>query len=96
MCGKGHFRKILTQCFEFCCCSRYHALIFDKNKLDFAVPEVNAESFGTILKCQKSKTKKLVCSFYTGEYIAISSCDFQPYSFAQGTKKSTDCNLKFI
>ena len=70
MFGKGHFRKILTQCFKF---SRYHALIFDKNKLDFAVPEFNAESIGTILECQKSKTKKLVCSFYTGEYIAISS-----------------------
>ena len=61
--GKGHFRKILIQCF---------ALIFDKNKLDFAVPEFNSESVGTILKCKKLKTKKLVCSFYTGEYIAIS------------------------
>ena len=70
--GKGHFRKILIQCFEFCSCSRYHALIFDKNKLDLAVPEFNSESIGTILKYKKLKTKKLVCSFYTGEYIAIS------------------------
>ena len=71
--GKWHFRKILTQFFEFDCCFRYHALMFEKKKLNFMAPEFNAESIGTNSKCQKSKTKKLIRSLCTGKYIAISS-----------------------
>ena len=71
--GKWHFRNIFTYFFEFHCCFHYHTLIFEKKKLDFIAPEFNAELIGTNLKCQKSKTKKLICSFCTGTYNAISS-----------------------
>ena len=32
--------------------------------------EFNAELFGTNLKLQKSKTEKLICHIYIGEYMA--------------------------
>ena len=72
MCGKWHFRKVLTQFFELDFCFSYHALISEGKKLDFMAPEYNAESIGPNLKCQKSKTKKLIYFFCTGKYIAIS------------------------
>ena len=71
--GKGHFRKILTQFFEFCCSPRYHALIFEKIIVQLHDPEFNTESIGTNFKSQKSKTKKLACPFYIGNYMAITS-----------------------
>ena len=76
--GKGYFRKILIQCFEFCSCSHYHTLIFDKNKLDFAVPEFNSESIGTILKCKKLKKKSSYAPFIQGSilrFLTLLVCD---------------------
>lgn len=64
--AKSILEKMFTQCFEFGWCSRYQALLFEKNKLQF-----NTESIGTNLKSQKPKTRKLVCPFYTGGCMAI-------------------------
>ena len=83
--GKWHFRKILTQFFEFDCCFRYHALTFEKKKLNFMAPEFNAKSIGANLKSQKSKTKKLICSLCTGLYY-----DFESYSSVTSLKLAVD------
>ena len=65
---------MFTQFFEFGCCCRYHALIFENKKL-VGLPDrkFNAKSISTNLKWQKPKPRKLVCLFYVGEYLAVSS-----------------------
>ena len=84
--GKWHFRKVFLKCkfFEFDCCFRYHALLFEKKKLDFLAPEYNVNRFQFKMPKFKNKNAHMVL-LYRWVY-----WNFDPYSSVTSFKLGVD------